>query len=617
MSDIIHQLPDSVANQIAAGEVIQRPASAVKELMENSVDSGANLVQLHLRDAGKTLVQIIDDGCGMSETDARMAFERHATSKLRTADDLFNIRTLGFRGEALASIAAVSQVELKSRLHDKELGTCIRIEGAELKSQDVCSTAAGTSIAIKNLFFNIPARRKFLKSNNTELRHIIEEFQRLALVNPSVSFHMYHNNKIVFQLPSGSIKQRIVNILGNQYNQRLLPIELASQTINIGGFIVNPQYAKKVRGEQYFFVNKRFIRSPYLNHAVENACRELLPENAFPGFFIYLELEPDTIDINIHPTKTEVKFSDEKAVYAFLHSAVKQTLGKYNITPSIDFSGDVNNGLIPARHEMPQQAPQIQVDPEFNPFQQQSFNKSAADPRIRHNEDNWQSLFEMAHQKHDQPAQSSLDQPIDTNAHTILPDWEQKEQSFTDKKIFQFGSSYIISNVKSGLMVIDQQRAQERILFERFMKELSSGRISTQQLLFPQTIALSPDEFGLVNEIREELSVLGFDIGDFGPNTIIVNGTPHDLEISDIRASLEETLESYKNQKKDLGIDKKIRIASSLSKNLAIRYEKKMTEAELRHLIDTLFACEVPEISPFGKKIVRILRKEDLFDLLN
>ena len=618
MSDIIRLLPDSVANQIAAGEVIQRPASAVKELLENSVDSGAKLVELHLREAGKSLIQVSDDGCGMSETDARMAFERHATSKLRSADDLFNIRTLGFRGEALASIAAVAQVELKTRLHDEDLGCCIRIEGAEIKSQEACAGNAGTTIIIKNLFFNIPARRKFLKSNNTELRHIIEEFQRVALVNPEVAFHMYHNNKVVFQLNKTTLKQRIVNIFGNQYNKRLLPVEINTGDVNISGFIVHPHHAKKVRGEQYFFCNKRFIRSPYLNHAVENACRELLPDKAFPGFFIYMEVDPGSIDINIHPTKTEVKFSEEKSVYAFLHSSVKQALGKFNITPSLDFTEDVNSGLIPPKHEMPVRMPTISVNPEYNPFEQPDF-RGRKDPRTERNEENWDKLFDLAHKKHD--AHFSID---DETSHpdaqkpvqTIRPDWNENREEFTDKKIFQFGGAYIISNVKSGLMIIDQKRAQERILFEHFLEKIGSGSISTQQLLFPQTVALSPDEFALLNEIRDELKQLGFDIADFGPNTINVNGRPHELEISDIRLSLERILENYRTEKTDLNIDKKTRIAASLAKNLSVGSNKKMNEQEMNHIIDKLFACQAPEISPSGKKIVRILRKDDLFDLL-
>ncbi|MCK4287935.1 MAG: DNA mismatch repair endonuclease MutL, partial [Bacteroidales bacterium] len=439
MTDIIRLLPDSVANKIAAGEVIQRPASAAKELLENAIDSGASAIKLIVKDAGKTLIQVIDNGCGMSETDARMCFERHATSKIQKADDLFAIRTMGFRGEALASIAAISQIEIKTKRIEDELGTSIEIEGAEVKSQNADNCPNGTSIAVKNLFFNVPARRNFLKSNTAETRHIIEEFNRIALVNPQISFSMFHNNKQVFQLYPSTLKQRIIALFGNMYKQRLVPVEQKSDIVNISGFIGKPEFAKKTRGEQYFFANNRFIKHPYLNHSVNGAFKELLPADTYPAYFLYLEVDPKMIDVNIHPTKTEVNFQDDKLIYTILRAALKQSLGKYNITPTIDFDieGSMKFSDFPKNKVV--KDPSIKPNPDYNPFEtgKKQIYDLTIDNRQRSNKDNWEKLF-VSDEKNSQ--KKLIDEIPDKNINgqkLIEPDWEQKELEQRTEKIFQ------------------------------------------------------------------------------------------------------------------------------------------------------------------------------------
>ena len=614
MTDIIRLLPDSVANKIAAGEVIQRPASAAKELLENAIDSGASAIKLIVKDAGKTLIQVIDNGCGMSETDARMCFERHATSKIQKADDLFAIRTMGFRGEALASIAAISQIEIKTKRIEDELGTSIEIEGAEVKSQNADNCPNGTSIAVKNLFFNVPARRNFLKSNTAETRHIIEEFNRIALVNPQISFSMFHNNKQVFQLYPSTLKQRIIALFGNMYKQRLVPVEQKSDIVNISGFIGKPEFAKKTRGEQYFFANNRFIKHPYLNHSVNGAFKELLPADTYPAYFLYLEVDPKMIDVNIHPTKTEVNFQDDKLIYTILRAALKQSLGKYNITPTIDFDieGSMKFSDFPKNKVV--KDPSIKPNPDYNPFEtgKKQIYDLTIDNRQRSNKDNWEKLF-VSDEKNSQ--RKLIDEIPDKNINgqkLIEPDWEQKELEQRTEKIFQIHNRYILTNIKSGLMIINQQRAHERILYERYLNMLNTKKGVSQQELFPQSISFSPGDAEIIDEIKEDLQILGFNINKLGKNTFVINGTPADLPEKNISNVLEKIFENYKNNLLNLNLDKKINLARSMASNMSIRSGKVLMKEEMKALVDELFACKVPDISPGGKPIIQIISVEDL-----
>ncbi|MEI6823606.1 MAG: DNA mismatch repair endonuclease MutL [Bacteroidota bacterium] len=611
MPDIIHLLPDSIANQIAAGEVIQRPASAVKELLENAIDAGATNIELIIKDAGKTLIQIIDNGSGMSDTDARLSFERHATSKINTADDLFCIRTMGFRGEALASIAAIAQVELKSKRHEDELGTQIIIEGSEVKSQEVCQCASGTSFSVKNLFFNVPARRNFLKADNIESNHITEEFYRTSLINPQISFSYHHNNKLIIQVTRSTFKQRIINLFGKNFNERLLPVEQETNVVTINGFIGKPEFARKVRGEQYFFVNKRFIKHPYLHHAVENAFQELIPEKAYPTYFIQLEIDPKLIDINIHPTKTEVKFQDEKAIYAMLRSVVKQTLGKFSMSPSIDFEVEQSMDLNPPPVGYIPKVPTIKVDPYYNPFDQKRESyKPAESPRDISNKQNWEKLFDAPKTNKEQ----FIDAPnfVENTQHKIEDSWEQDTLETFGNKVFQIKNKYIVTSISSGILIIDQQRAHERILYETFIERLNNHHTSSQQELFPQTITFNAADADLLNELKNDIHFFGFEINDFGKNTFIINGIPSDFEDTNIKDVLEGMLDSFKKNMIDVKVDKKVNLALSLARNMAIKPGKKLSEPEIQSIIDRLFACKMPEISPSNKKILITVTIDEL-----
>jgi DNA mismatch repair protein MutL len=605
MSDIIRLLPDSVANQIAAGEVIQRPASAVKELLENAVDAGGNSIELIIKDSGKTLIQIIDNGCGMSPTDARMSFERHATSKIKTADDLFRIRTLGFRGEALASIAAIAQVELKTRRIEDELGTHLIIEGSVVKSQQPCACQAGTSLMIKNLFFNVPARRNFLKSDSAELRHIIEEFQRISLVNPSISFTFINNGKPLFQLPNSGLKQRIANVMGSGNLEKLITINQETEVVKISGFIGKPESARKTKGEQYFFANNRYIRHPYLNHAVEEAFKDLIPEGYFPSYFIFLEVDPGHIDINIHPTKTEVNFQDHQSIYSTLRSAVRISIGKYSLSSTLDFDTEpIFNFNFPK--DRPIVVPGIDIDPEYNPFvknPQSSLRLSPGDTRQGSGNSQWEKLYEGLHQE-------NVEQQPVGQTMTISSDFGADTKG--DRDFMQFQNRFIITRVKSGLMIIDQQAAHERILFESYLERMEKNKGMAQQQLFAQTVKLSASDTELVNELIGEISLLGFIIEPFGPNTFIVNGTPADLPDENIQELIENVLENYKKNQLGLKLDRKSNLARSMAKNLAVKPGKVLMEDEMQSLVDDLFACSVPNLSPSGKTITTLISAEEI-----
>jgi len=605
MSDIIRLLPDSVANQIAAGEVIQRPGSAVKELLENGIDAGGDNIELIIKDAGKTLIQIIDNGCGMSPTDARMSFERHATSKIKTADDLFRIRTLGFRGEALASIAAIAQVELKTRRHEDELGTHIIIEGSTIKSQQPCASPAGTSLMIKNLFFNVPARRNFLKSDPAELRHIIDEFQRVALVNPDIAFSFHNNGKVLFQLPKSGLKQRIANVIGSGSYEKLIAVSQETNVVKVTGFIGKPESARKTKGEQYFFANNRYIRHPYLNHAVEEAFRDLIPDGYFPTYFLYLDVDPAQIDINIHPTKTEVNFQDHQTIYAILRSAVRAAIGKFSLSSTLDFEAEQSfNFNFPK--DKPIVAPGITVNPDFNPFvknPQPELRLPPGGSAKGPSNSGWERLYEGMQK---QEAESQYEQ------QPLLVDADFGSNERADRGFMQFQNRYIVTKVKSGLMIIDQQAAHERILYERYLERIDKKKGMAQQQLFPQTVKLSASDTELVNELIGEISLLGFIIEPFGHNTFIINGTPADLSENNIQQLLENVLENYKKNQLGLKLDRKSNLARSMARNLAVKPGKTLMTEEMQSLVDDLFACNVPGLSPSGKPITAVISADDI-----
>lgn len=612
MSDIIQLLPDSVANQIAAGEVIQRPASVIKELVENSLDSGATNIKIHVKDAGKTLIQITDNGCGMSPTDARMAFERHATSKIRTADDLFAIRTMGFRGEALASIAAIADVELRTKRMEDEVGTFIHINGSELLSQEAVGCNNGSTFQVKNLFFNVPARRKFLKSGSTELKHILYEFQRLALPNPEISFSLYHNNLVLYELPATVLIKRIMGLFGKNIGLSLVPVYAQTSLADISGFVGQPKFARKTLGEQFFFVNRRFMRHPYFHKAVMQAFEKLLPPDSVPSYFLFFDINPETIDINVHPTKTEIKFEDEKAIWQILHAVVRESLGKHNVVPSIDFdqSGSIEIPIAPKPGtEVPY--PVIDFDPEYNPFnrspQKQSAQPTSPSAKTNHGQSNlrnWEKLNENTNFD-SEPA--------------FIPEKETQQRLYVDensrfleRKVMQLKGKYLLTPVKSGLMIIDQKRAHERVLFEKFMKVLKSESVASQQQLFPQTIELNPADATLLIEILDDLSTLGFDIREFGGNTFIINGTPGILDSPSPAKVVEKLLEEYKNSPVDAKGKAREQVAISLAKAAALNYSVELKPEEMNHLIDDLFACEMPNYSPDGKTVLTIFQLDDI-----
>jgi DNA mismatch repair protein MutL len=609
LSDIIQLLPDSVANQIAAGEVVQRPASALKELIENAVDSGADKIQVLIKDAGKSLIQVIDNGCGMSMTDARMCFERHATSKIRKAEDLFAIRTMGFRGEAMASIAAIAQVELRTRRHEDELGTCIRIEGTEVIGQEPVSSMPGTSISVKNLFYNTPARRNFLKGNPVEMRHINDEFQRVALANPDIFFTLHHDGNEVYHLPPGSLKQRIIHLFGNAYNQKLVPVEETTTIIGLKGYIGKPEFAKKTRGEQFFFVNNRYIRDPYLNHAVLNAYEEVLSPDSYPLYVLFIEIDPSHIDINVHPTKTEIKYQDEKAIYAIIRSAVKRSLGRYNISPTLDFNQETGfSGMITPKAQEDIVPPQISFNPNFNPFspakneREHSFHTHPGEQR-KSVASNWGALYEIV-----QP--EAKQERFDLPGHREVSA-ENKNFESTGKQIFQLHNRFIISQIKSGFMLIDQQSAHERILYERFSQQLESRQGASQQSLFPQTVTLNGPDFELVKDLLPDIQSLGFQIREFGKNAVIIEGIPADIgpNISEVEM-LEHLIEGFKNNQSALKLNKRDSLARALARNAAIKTGVALSGEEMN--IDELFACQMPNISLSGKPVISTFTIEEL-----
>ncbi len=578
--DIIQLLPEHVANQIAAGEVIGRPASAVKEMLENALDSGATNIKLYIKDSGKTLLQVVDNGCGMSEADARMSFERHATSKINKADDLFAIKTMGFRGEAMASLAAIAHVEMKSKLTEKELGTHIIIEGSQVKKQEDCSCANGTSISIKNLFYNVPARRNFLKSDKVETRHIIEQFSRIALANPDINMSLHLDDVEYFHLEKSNKRQRIVSVTGAKSNQKLVPIQEQTTLVNISGFIGKPEFCKRTRGEQYFFVNNRFIKSPYLHHAVKKAYDGLIPDNYFPSYFLYLDIDPKLIDINIHPTKTEIKFEDERSIYAIIRSAVKHSLGKYNVAPTIDFNLETSFDIPVMEKGKAYTQPKVKVDTNFNPFEKEKPTEIFS----------WGDIVEKA----------NIQQEIEV-------DWTQEVQ---EKQLLQIKNQFILLEGKGELLIIHQQRAHERVLFEYYQDLLENKKVESQQLAFPFNITFSNSDYLLITQLEEPLHNLGFSF-KLKDNSIEINGIPPECTKGNLEAIFEEILEQEKNDDK-LKIAVKEKIAKVLAKNIAIKKGKKIEQKEMKVLISNLFACDLPSISPNGKPTIINLALNDI-----
>ena len=608
--DVVKLLPDSVANQIAAGEVIQRPASAVKELMENALDAGATQIDLVVKDAGKTLIMVTDNGCGMSETDARLCFERHATSKISKAEDLFAIRTMGFRGEALASIAAIAQVELKTRRSEDEVGTKIVNEGSVVKEQTLVPMPVGTSFAIKNLFFNVPARRNFLKSTAAEMRHVVEEFTRVTLMHSEVGFTLNSDGKELYHLYPGNLKQRIMGLFGNSYDEKLLSVNQETDHVRIHGYILKAECAKKTRGEQYFFVNKRFIKHAYLHHAIENAYMEMIPSDSFPGYFLNIEVDPADIDINIHPTKTEVNFLDVKLVYAVLHAAVRKAIGQHNLSPLIDFDEPTDSGIdfgVVSDESNPLVVPTVPFDANYNPFQQTpSYNKSSVGSGSFHHDrmpvsPDWRLLYGDR-----VDAQNADNDFVETRV-------EEKPKC----QFLQINQSYILTSVKSGVLLIDQHLAHTRILFEKYLKELENRSGASQQELFPQPFSVNMNDALLLKELLPELEGLGFSLEQVNATTFMVNGTPSDSVGCDAVQLLEKIVESYKINRSDLQLDRKLNLAKTMASQLSIKAYKALSEMEMQNLVDQLFACNVAETAPNGKKTYVILNMEELLQKFN
>lgn len=599
MSNVISLLPDNVANQIAAGEVVQRPASVVKELLENAIDAGATHIKLIIKDAGKSLIQVIDNGRGMSPFDARLAFERHATSKIKNADDLFNLHTKGFRGEALASIAAVAQVELKTKQAEDEVGQQITIEGGDFIEQTNCQCPTGASFTVKNLFYNIPARRNFLKDDSTELKHIITEFERVALPHYAIHFSLHSNNNEIYNLPPAPLMQRIMGLFGNSYNQKLVTVDEQTPYVKITGYVGKPEIARKSKKDQYFFVNNRFIRSPYLSTAIYEAFKELISLDSHPAWFLFIDIDPKQIDVNIHPTKTEIKFIDERTVFITLMSVIKRALGKANVGPSIDFNTEeITQNNYFGKDRVPVQ-PTISYNPDYNPFKSSgSSSYKQEDKNVKH----WESLFEGFKGNIETDHSQSHPQEVIENI----------QQEAITYKTFQLFNKYIVCNTSEGLLIIDQQRAHERILYEHYFNTKTQTPLPTQQILFPEQIELNPKDFSLIESLIPEFKLLGFDIEIFGKNSIVVNGAPSDLENMNICNTIENIIESYKLNTIDSKMDVHDNMCRSMAKNTSIKQGKVLDDHEMQLIINHLMNCESPSFTADGKTIFMNVDKESI-----
>ncbi|HSI90967.1 MAG TPA: DNA mismatch repair endonuclease MutL [Adhaeribacter sp.] len=621
MADIIRLLPEYLANQIAAGEVVQRPASVVKELLENSVDAGATSVTLIVKEAGRQLIQVVDNGSGMTETDARMSFERHATSKISSTEDLFRIRTMGFRGEALASIAAVAQVELKSKTRPADTGTKLVVEGSEIVEQSPVAVPDGTSICVKNLFYNVPARRNFLKTNAVEMRHVLDEFQRVALANPQIGFSLVQNDTEVYQLTAGKLSQRIVGLFGNNYKEQMAAVEEDTPSLVVKGYIGKPEFSKKTRGEQFFFVNNRFIKSGYLNHAVINAYEGLLPKDSHPFYVLFLEIDPTSIDINVHPTKTEIKFEDEKTVYAIVKAAVRKSLGVHNIAPSLDFDGDVNFAPLQPARLAPISGSGGNFGGGFGSgaaatstsggYERASSYNAMVSGQKSGNQQNWEQLYEPARREPAFPANDTMPASLDFGDEPLRVSSAMNSEK-TGTKALQVQQKFVLVAVKSGIMLVDQQAAQERILYEKFSQSLEKKTGVSQTLLFPQAITFSPADHSLLLELQQEFQDLGFQLSEFGQNTLVVNGIPSDVPPNSEKELLESLLEQYKNNLSSLKLDKRESLARAMARRVAARFANRLSELEMNALVDKLFACQTPNYTPDGRKTLVMLDKDRL-----
>ncbi|MDP5061394.1 MAG: DNA mismatch repair endonuclease MutL [Maribacter sp.] len=609
MADIIRLLPDHVANQIAAGEVVQRPSSVVKELVENAIDAGATEIQLIIKDGGKTLIQVVDNGKGMSGTDARLSFERHATSKIQKAEDLFNLHTKGFRGEALASIAAIAHVEMLTRTEDDDIGTKIKIEGSKIVSQEVVVAPKGTSMLVKNLFFNIPARRNFLKSDQVEFRHITDEFHRISLAHPQVAFNFYNNGSDVFQLPATDFRKRIVHIFGRKTDEKLVPVDEETHVVKISGYIQKPEFAKKSRGEQFFFANNRFIKSPYLHHAILGAFEGVIRPGTHPGYFLNLEVDPGTIDINIHPTKTEVKFDDEHTLYAMLKSTVKHSLGQFNVVPALDFEQDLNLDTPYSYKNKQVGIPQVVVD-SFNPFEnvqpsRGNFGGGYSKPKV----DGWESLY------------AGIETNVETGASHLEFESEVVNSSIFDNEkdtvehtttTFQLRKKYIITTIKSGMVVINQSRAHQRVLYENFLKNITIKEAVSQQLLFPLSLSFSPGEINILKEIKENLCTVGFVFGEIAEDGVEISGVPVLVVESEVQMIMEQLISDFQQEIPGDSFSQSDMLAKTLAKTLSVKTGETLDEFSQVKLVNDLFACKESTLSPFNKRVYVTITENDI-----
>lgn len=631
MSDIIHLLPDSVANQIAAGEVIQRPASVVKELVENAVDAGAQEVHVLVTDAGKTCIQVIDDGKGMSETDARLSFERHATSKIREAADLFALRTMGFRGEALASIAAVAEVELKTRMANDELGTRLLLAGSKVESQEVVSCPKGSNFSVKNLFFNVPARRKFLKANSTELSNVLAEFERIALVHPDVAFYLYSNDTELFNLSVAPLRQRVLAVFGKKLNQQLLSVDVNTTMVKISGFVAKPESARKKGAHQYFFVNGRYMRHPYFHKAVMDAYEQLIPAGEQISYFIYFDVEPANIDVNIHPTKTEIKFENEQAIWQILSAAVKESLGKFSAIPTIDFDTEDMPDIPAFEQSQPVAPPQVHYNADFNPFKSSSASSYGGSGYSRPQVE-WEGLYSGLEKA------SRMNRPMEEES---FAEEEAAGPAFTEEvagaypqepvgagnsaslygnegamekgaQNFQFKGRFILTSVKSGLMLLDQHRAHIRVLFDRYMGQLRQKQGVPQGVLFPEIVRFPASEAAMLESILDDLSAVGFDLSPLGGGSYAINGIPSGIEGLNAVDLLQNMVHTAMEKGNDVKEEVQQILALTLARAAAIVYGQVLSNEEMSNLVDSLFACPSPNYTPDGKTILATIREEEI-----
>lgn len=612
MSDIIRLLPDSVANQIAAGEVIQRPASVIKELVENAIDAGAQNIHVLVTDAGRTCIQVIDDGKGMSSTDARLAFERHATSKIREAADLFALTTMGFRGEALASIVAVAQVDLKTRQESEELGTLITIAGSRVESQETVSCPKGSNFSVKNLFFNIPARRKFLKSNQTELSNILTEFERIVLVHPNAAFTLHHNDSELFNLPGSSLRQRIISVFGKKLNQQLLTVEVNTTLIKISGFVAKPETARRKGAHQYFFVNGRYMRHPYFHRAVTEAYEHLIPQGEQISYFIYLEVDPANIDVNIHPTKTEIKFENEQPIWQILVAAIKESLGKFNAVPSIDFDTEGMPDIPAFESYVSSELPKTTFNPDYNPFNTSSGGGgSYSRPKVE-----WENFYEGLEKADHQSRMNVLPDAEDfhvfqetKNSETL---YEEENTVEEGTQHYQFKGRFIVTSVKSGLMIIDQQRAHVRVLFDKYLEQIRGKQGMSQGVLFPEILQLPASEAVILQEIADDLTAIGFEVTNLGGGSYAINGVPSGIEGLNPVDLLQNMIRTAMEKGSDVKEEIQNTLALTLAKTAAIVYGQVLSNDEMVKLVDSLFACPIPNYTPDGKAVLTVISEDEI-----